>query len=213
MLIAVDESGSPAASSDRLTFFVGVHFRQRKTIYRMKQAAFRRWEESLPASLKDHNGEIKGKVLSDAQLAQFARDVMVPQPPILVTAVGLRPSSNPPKVVDKHRALQAEGIKQGMLFYKEHQRDSMARLYEEFGHWSENPSYDQYLKIALLGECIARSLVNAFGHSIAGGYDYELMRLRYVIDRDWLRPSSTRLQRTHQAWRTVRNTDPAPLSR
>lgn len=187
MLIAIDETGSPAVSSDRLAFFVAVHLRQRKTMHRMKQYAFEQWEASLPASLKNHNGEIKGKQLGEEELVRFAKQVIVPHPAILVTTVGLRPSANSAEVVEKHRAVQAEGIRQGAMFYREHDNHRMARTYEEFLHWFRKLSYDQYLKVVLLGKCIARSLVNAFGHSIAGGYEDELMRLRYVIDRDFVR--------------------------
>lgn len=60
-------------------------------------------------------------------------------------------------------------------------------LYDEFSHWFKNLSSEEYFKVILLGECIVRSLNNAIGKSIVGKYDDELSRLRFLIDRDFVR--------------------------
>ena len=48
-------------------------------------------------------------------------------------------------------------------------------------------NYVQYLKIFVLGECIAAALVNTVGHSISGKYDNELPNIRYLIDKDFIK--------------------------
>lgn len=187
MLIAIDESGSPAISSTDWVFFVAVLMRHRRSMLRAKQTAFLDWERSLPRELKNHKGEIKGASVSESGLVSFVQEVMLPHPRVLVSPVGLRPSDNPLAVVDKHRQVQSEGIERGADFYSQLGREAMAQIYKEFGHWFRKLSYDIYLKIVLLGECIVLSLNNAFGHCISGGYDLELTRLQYMIDRDFVR--------------------------
>lgn len=59
---------------------------------------------------------------------------------------------------------------------------------EEFANWLENLGYTPFLKIEMLGACIYAASVNTVGHSINGGYDkQELPRIRYKIDRDFIR--------------------------
>lgn len=45
----------------------------------------------------------------------------------------------------------------------------------------------QYLKIFVLGECIAAALVNTVGHSVTGDYDNELPKMQYMIDSDFIK--------------------------
>ena len=198
LIIAIDESGSPRAGSRDLVVFVAVHLRQRKTMFRQKQAAFADWEASLPRSLKDSKGEFKGKALNDARLAAFARSVLAPHPTIRISPVLLRPSDSPGDVVEKHRAIQAEGIRRGIEVYAGQDKAALARLYDEFSHWFNNLSYDGYMKVVMLGRCIEGSLVNAFGHAIAGRYELELTRLKYLIDRDFVRE-----ERSNAFWHEI----------
>src|SRR5208337_3364732 len=48
-------------------------------------------------------------------------------------------------------------------------------------------SYVQYLKIRVLGDCISTALANTIGHSITGGYDDELIRIKFMIDKDFIK--------------------------
>ena len=65
--------------------------------------------------------------------------------------------------------------------------ESSAKLYDDFGNWLEKLSYVQYLKIRVLGDCISTALANTIGHSITGGYDDELTRIKFMIDRDFIK--------------------------
>lgn len=198
MIIAIDESGSPQEGSRDIVVFVAIHLRQRRTLLRLKHRAFSAWEADLPPRLKDARGEFKGRALDDHQLADFARRVLFPHPQVLVSPVLLRPIENPAAVVEKHRQVQVEGIRNGVEVYRGLDRAGMAQLYDEFFHWFGNLSYDKYLKVTMLGHCIHGSLVNAFGHAIVGGYSDELTRLCYRIDRDFVRQ-----ERSNAFWHEV----------
>ena len=65
--------------------------------------------------------------------------------------------------------------------------ESLARIYDDLGNWLDKLSYVQYLKIFVLGECISEALGNTVGHSITGGYDNELTRIKFMIDRDFIK--------------------------
>jgi hypothetical protein len=187
MTLAIDDSGSFAAGSDSYNFFVGVHIRQRRTLFKAKQAQFTTWEDALPRSLKNAKGEIKSSSLTDRQLEDFALAVIRSHPRIGITAVSMRPCANPPTVVEKHRSAQTAGIIEGVRGYAGQGKMGLAKTYEDFGNWFRKLSYVQYLKITLLGYCIVRSLNNEIGHAVSGGYDGELPGLKFVIDRDFIK--------------------------
>lgn len=187
MVIAIDESGSFAEGSNIRHFFTAVHLRQRRTLYKLKQNQFLDWESSLSRSLKNARGEIKSSVLSDDELMDFAHRVMCADPYVGLTPFSIRPTDNPKDIVDKHRAVQLEGIREGAKEYSVEGKPDMAKRYQEFGNWFEKLSYVQYLKIVVLGECVTAAMVNAIGHSITGHYDEELTRMRFLIDRDFIK--------------------------
>jgi len=193
MIIAIDESGAFGTGSTDRSFFTAVHIRQRKTLYRLKQRQFSGWEHSLSKALKNAKGEIKSSSLSDEQLTDFASQVVCAHYFIGITPFAICPSDNPESVVDKHRTVNLVGIREGTKEYAALGRSSMAKFYDEFGNWLAKLSYTQYLKIFVLGECMAAAMVNTVGHAITGKYDEELPRMRFVIDRDFIkepRPNS-----------------------
>jgi hypothetical protein len=63
----------------------------------------------------------------------------------------------------------------------------MAKSYEEFRNWFAKLNYSKYLKLFSLGNLIVISLSNALGHSIANKYDNELVQLKFMIDRDFIK--------------------------
>lgn len=188
MIIAIDETGSFGVDSSSRSFFVAVHIRQRKTLYKDKRYHFIRWEKSLPRSLKNSKGEIKSSLLSDEQLTEFARDVVSAHYYIGITPYCIRPSKNPEAVVEKYRMANLMGIRGSAKEMRELCRpESFAKMYDDFGNWLEKLSYVQYLKILVLGACISTALSNTIGHSITGGYDDELTRIKFLIDRDFIK--------------------------
>ncbi len=187
MIIAIDESGSFAANSNERHFFAAIHLRQRRTLYKLKQRQFADWEATLPLSLKNSKGEIKSTTLSDEQLTIFAQKIMFKPPHIMITPLAVRPTENPEMVLEKHRSVALIGIEEGRKECLALGRDDQARMYHEFGNWLKKLSYAQYLKIFVLAECIATALVNSVGHAISGSYDEELPRMRFLIDKDFVR--------------------------
>jgi hypothetical protein len=214
MLIAIDESGSFAAKAAGRNFFVAIHLRQGEQLLEQKRAQFVAWERTLPRSLKDSKGEFKGSALSDAQLLDFARHIFGRAPAVGVTPVAIQPSTHSAEVLVKHRHVALVGIKEGVNEYRSLGRPAVAQTYEEMGNWFKNLDGSLYLKVTLLGECIVNSLINAIGHSVSGGSDAELVDLRYVIDRDFVRgPRRLSFWREilrNQLWHITRRT-PIPL--
>lgn len=145
----------------------------------------------MPKSLKDSSGEIKSNRLSDEQLLSFAKAIFIPQPAPLVTALGFLPAATPPEVIDKHKEALLKGVDYGVDLYESQGKKKLAIQYREFGNWLRKSSYELFPKILLLGECLAKSLENAFGHSIVGKYELELLQLTYLIDRDFVRDQAS----------------------
>ncbi|HLC26961.1 MAG TPA: DUF3800 domain-containing protein [bacterium] len=193
MIIAIDESGTFDSEAKGRHFFVAVHLRQRKTLYRQKREQFATWESGLPRCLKNANGEIKSSKLSDQQLADFAHEVVCTPPKIGITSFAIRPADNPKGVVEKHRTVVLIGIGEGRKEYTALDRGRMAKAYEEFENWFRRLSYDHFLKIIVLGDCISSAMVNTVGHSISGKYDEELTRMRFIIDQDFIKGSRRNL--------------------
>lgn len=187
MIIAIDETGSFAANSDERQFFIAVHLRQRRTLYKIKQNQFTEWESSLPRSLKNSKGEIKSSLLTDEQLFIFAKKIICSHPNVRITPLAIKPKDNPDTVIDKCRALALIGINAGTEECHALGRNKNANTYRELGNWLKKLNYAQLLKIIVLGECISAALINTVGHSIVGGYDNELTYLRYLIDRDFVK--------------------------
>ncbi len=187
MIIAIDETGSFSADSNELQFFVAIHMRQRKTLYKIKQRHFSDWESLLPSSLKNSKGEIKSSSLSDEQLFSFAKKVIGSNPIIRITPLAINPVDNPKAKIDKYRKVMLIGINEGVKGYNALGREIDAKIYQEFGNWLKKLNYAQFLKIYVLGDCIAEALVNTVGHSITGKYDNELPNIRYLIDRDFIK--------------------------
>ncbi len=187
MVIAIDESGTFAASLTDRSFFIAVHIRQRKALYKLKHRQFTEWEGSLPKALKNPKGEIKSSLLSDDQLTEFARSVVCASYSIGITPFTVRPSDNSESVIEKHRQIALTGIREGAKEYASLGKPDLAQLYDEFGHWLKKLSYPQYLKTRILGECIAAAMVNTVGHAVTGRYDAELPRMKFLIDRDFIK--------------------------
>jgi hypothetical protein len=187
MIIGIDETGSFDEDGQRRSFFIAAQLRQRKTLFKQKQDQFLRWEASVPRQLRNSKGELKSSALSDSQLLDFARQVIVTHYRVKVTPIAIRPADNPPDIVAKHHQIMLKGIRAGSKWYRENDREKLSALYNEFGNWFEKLNYQQFLKVLILCECIYSSFRDAIGHSITGAYDDELVRLRFKIDRDFIR--------------------------
>lgn len=187
MLIAIDESGSFGAATKDINFFVALHLRQGKRRPEQKRDQFLAWERTLPASLKSSKGEFKGAALSDEHLHEFAIRVFGSSPVVGITPVAINTFDQSAATVRKHRHVALVGIREGVKGYRALGRPAVAQTFDEMGNWFQKLDNGIYLKIVLLGECIVKALINSMGHAISGGYDDELVNLRYLIDRDFVR--------------------------
>ena len=187
MIIAIDESGEFSAKSPRRHFFVAIQIRQRRTLYSLKHRQFGEWELRLPKSLKNHKGEIKSSKLSEKQLELFAREVIASTPHILITPFAIRPIDNSEEVINKLKKNTLKNIREAVIGYQLLDKTKTASFYDQLGHWFDKLSYCQYLKVVLLGNCIVAAFINAIGSSVVQGFDDELTRIKYVIDKDFIR--------------------------
>jgi len=187
MIIAIDDSGAFALDSKNYCFFIAAHIRQRKTLYSIKKRQFETWEQILPKTLKNAKGEIKSSELEDKDLLRFVREVIISSPYVGITPTGIRPIDNPATVVEKHRTVQLYGIEEGISWYSKDGNKPLKNIYTDFKFWLKKLSYNQYLKIFVLGRCIQKALANTVGHAITGKYEDELLRIRFFIDRDFIK--------------------------
>ena len=187
MILAIDECGDFRPNSNMYNFYVCAHVRESEEFYQIKKDQFKRWESSIDSSLKNHKGEFKSYQLSNDKLHEFLLNVVISDPIIGITPVCVKTSLNPREVIKKHKDLHLAGINNGVLKYLKLGKKRHAMIYSQFANWYRKLSYSQFMKIILLGKCMFSALQNAIGHSISGGYDEELVDLRYLIDRIFLK--------------------------
>ena len=192
MIIAIDECGDFEIGSTNLHFFVAVHIRQVRRNIRSNRRQFLRWERSIPDSVKNDKGEIKGSVLTDKRLEHFLNEVLCADPYIGVTPIGFVPQNNQECVIQKHKGYLLESIEKSVPQLQQLGNTRGAEFSRQLGNWVRNLNYQKFVKINLLGKCIATALRCCVGHSITGNFDGELVHIRYKIDRDFIKdPSPT----------------------
>ena len=187
MIIAIDETGSFRPKSRKFSFFIAIHLRESGSLLKDKENQYHDWESSLPKSLKNHRGEIKGNALSEEQLLSFVRDVILKSHYVGITPIRFRPIENTENVISDHKTIQLAGINDVILQAQKANNSHIAKTYRDFANWFRNLNYQQYMKIFLLGMCIVDGLRNTIGHAISGGYDNELVDIKYLIDKDFLK--------------------------
>lgn len=187
MIIAIDETGAFEAGSRKVHFFASAIIRSSSEPYIAIKNQFDDWESSLNPSLKSPQGEFKSSNLPDEALLRFVREVIISEPYVYIDAFRIRPSENPLEVIEKHKALQVHGIEEGSKLYLEQGKEALSKRYTEFGNWFSNLSYQQYLKIVMLGKIIVSSLSKSIGTAIASDFDHELINLKFLIDKDHIR--------------------------
>ena len=186
MIISIDETGDFSPNSDKFNFFVATHIRQSDGLFKVKERQFKNWENELPASLKNHKGEIKGSSLDCSQLRAFVENVILKSPYVGITSKRLRTVENPPSLIDKHTAIVLAGLNDKYLrMIKSGCVEAIK--FKDYANWIRKLNYQQYLKISFLGSLVFDSLKNTIIHSIRERYDHELVETKFLIDRIFVR--------------------------
>lgn len=183
MIIGIDDSGN--FESDKISFYVAVLIRPKK--YKKISDVFLAWEASLPDSAKD-NSEVKGHLLTDEQLADFANRILINNGhgTIKAQAFGMEINESNTASLEAQRALN---VKQMREQSKESYRDQgpeytqIATFYEQMADWLQSKSVKTLYKIQLLGIAIVKSFNLAIITSSLRGFDKELCKLEINIDQ------------------------------
>lgn len=193
MIIAIDECGDFQKDSPDLHFFVAVHIRQAQRNLKKNRRQFFKWERDIPNSVKNHKGEIKGSALTEKRLEHFLRDVLEAPPYIGVTPIGFVPRDNPERVIKKHKEYLLNSIDDGVIQLENLGNTKSANFGKQLGNWVRKLNYQKFVKISLLGKCVATALRCCIGHSITGQFDDELVHIKYKIDQDFIKDHSPTL--------------------
>lgn len=187
MKIAIDETGDFFPKSKYYHFLSAVHLQSRDNNSEIIYERFNRWETSLPSSLKNHKGEIKGTSQNEEQLEDFIEKVLLPPPRIAITTIRFNPSENPHKIINKHKQMQQYGINDGVILFNKLNRPRVAKTIKDFSFWFRKLSYTQFMKLELLGIIIYKSLKNTMGISLAWNMDNEILDIQFIIDEIFLK--------------------------
>src|SRR6266849_5536197 len=103
MRIGIDETGDYAPASPKWHFFTAL-LPRRSCVER-----FLRWESSVGKGQRER-GEVKGRLLSEEQLATFVNEVLAVSPPIRIRPVPMVPALESAVIAD-HRKASAEKMR------------------------------------------------------------------------------------------------------
>jgi hypothetical protein len=196
MLIAIDESGDFAPGSRQLSFFVAVLLQQQDGGLNTKQEQFQAWLARMPKERSNKHGEIKGSELTDAQLLDFAQNVISPYPPVKIEYVRFCPAENPEEVMQAHKAKEVASVYRIAEQTAADGNASKAREYTNMAIWYKNASrmnYLNYMKMVLLRRLILKVFYSAIGLSILiellhrDPQSVNLLNITFKIDRDFVR--------------------------
>jgi hypothetical protein len=117
------------------------------------------WKMSILGSRKTR--EVKGSSLSDAQLEQFVRQVILPTPELKLTVVGIDTRITAKIRLERWR----DGISHYCLgaseFSKVNDLRPADRQYKEMSGWLWNRSAENLAQMISLGEALVRATQNA----------------------------------------------------
>ena len=159
MIIAIDETGDFSPKSNKYHFFSAVHIANSENKDDLICRRFYNWESSLPASLKNHNGEIKSARLNELQLCGFVDEVLIPEPKIRISSISFIPVENPWRIINKHKFIPQLGINEGIFLFSKLNNSEMVKFIKDFSFWFRKLNYVGFIKLLLLGNIIYKSLL------------------------------------------------------
>jgi hypothetical protein len=220
MIIAIDESGDFAPTSARYNYFVAVLLTETNDGLAKKKAQFDAWKSSIPCEKFDAKNEVKGTELTDEELYQFTKQVLLSLPEIHPVSVRIRPNENKEDVQDFFKAVLLELIDKSIAHFQGIGQQEEVIFYQKLKAWYKKRNFQQFMKITTLETVVARALEQAIGLSIAiwalTGSSEDLMHIAIIIDEDFI---STATERDYfdatmrQAIRHLTEVHPIPIAR
>lgn len=182
MIIGIDDSGN--FDSDKLSFYASVFIRPKK--YKQIKTKFILWEENLPDSVKE-NSEVKGKLLNEEQLIDFADKILINNGygAIKAQAFGIEINeSNKKHLITQQNRNVIQLNQQAKEVYRDQgdEYTQIATFYEQMASWLASKSLKTLYKIELLGIVIVKSLNLSIISSTLRNFDKELNKLEINID-------------------------------
>lgn len=183
MIVGIDDSGN--FGDDPLSFYAAVFIRPRR--YARIKEKFLLWENQVPDSAKE-NGEVKGKLLSEDQLIEFADIILTNNGygAIKAQVFGIEINkTNTDALLNQRSRNVAQMREQSEETYRAKGREfnQIASFYEQMADWLESKSLKTLFKIELLGIGIVKALNLAIISSTLRGFDKELGKLEINIDQ------------------------------
>lgn len=181
MRIGIDETGDFSPTSPtRDHFCVAIHPRLPSL------GRFRQWE-SLIGKDNRENGEVKGHLLTNDQLAAFVSDVLEPDPPIRLRPVLVRPSEEALEWIAFSRQATAAGLRAAAQDLATKGNRKPGREAQRCADWIAALNDSDYLWLNGMSTCVGAALYDLLVDATAGGYTEELDDLKVSVDERTIR--------------------------
>lgn len=185
MIVGIDDSGS--FKDEDMGLFAAVYIRPKK--YEKLKKIFESWENDLPDKCKK-DGEVKGWLLSDEQLAHFAENILLnnnvhgtkhhvfatPLVDFNIETIEYQRKRNVGQLLEGAEQYRKDGKK----YYE------IAQFYEDMSKWLSKRSLKTLLKIELLASTIFGSINDSIIWSVNKGFDRELGQLTIRMDKGFI---------------------------
>jgi hypothetical protein len=181
MHIGIDETGDFSPTSlTRDHFCVAIHPRRRSL------DRFRQWESSIGKDNRE-NGEVKGHLLTNDQLASFVSDVLELDPPIRLRPVLVRPSEETRELIAFSRQATVTGLRAAAQDLATEGNRKPAREAQQCAAWIAALNDSDYLWLIAMSTCVGAALYDLLVDAKAGGYTEELDDLKISVDQRTIR--------------------------
>ncbi len=185
MIIGIDDSGT--FKEEHMGMFAAIYIRPKK--YEKLKKVFELWEEGLPDRCRK-DGEVKGWLLDDEQMSDFAEKVLLnnnvhgtkhhvfatPLIDFNVDTIKYQRDKNVKQLLEGAEQYRDDGKK----YYK------IAQFYEDMSKWLNKRSLKTLLKIELLSSTIYGAFRDSVVWSVNKDFDRELGDLTIRMDKGFI---------------------------
>lgn len=189
MVIAIDESGTFNFERDKHKrhLFLAAFIQSENGALQIKKDQFLDWENSLPESVKDNKGEVKGNLLLKPQFSSFLKTVILSQPLVKFHYVSVIPQALGKPLLSKHMDLELR-----LLKYMADKAPDMGfskkkmNFFIEYEKWLNNRNESEFLKMFCLKHCLYNSLGNIAPYAALFDLDSESHNISFKVDKAFL---------------------------